>query len=99
MPAGPIAGMPSRIARTSNRAAHGRPCCWYGHSARSRIGSVLGELVKHAAVGTVNFDAVESGGDRIGGGATEIHDDAGDFGKLERATARHARLSQSGRRG
>ncbi len=49
------------------------------------VGAVLGELIEQIAVGAMNLDAVETGGERVLGAALEILDDAGNFGQLERA--------------
>ena len=49
------------------------------------VGAVLGELVEQIAVGAVDLDAVETGGERILRAALEVVDDPGNFGKLERA--------------
>ena len=49
------------------------------------LAAVLGELVEQIAVGAVNLDAVEAGGDRILRAALEVVDDAGKLGQLQRA--------------
>ena len=37
----------------------------------------------------MNFDTVKTGGNRIGGGATEILDNAGDLARFERPRCRY----------
>ena len=49
------------------------------------VGAVLGELIEQIAVGAVDLDAVETGGQRILGAALEILDDPRNFRKLQRA--------------
>ena len=49
------------------------------------VGAVLGELIEQIAVGAVDFDAVETGRQRIRGAALEILDDPGDFRKRQLA--------------